>query len=235
MKIFHRGMPLKGFPFFLSFLLLLQVHSYAQNIEAGLGLGAASYTGDLNPTYDVLSNRPAGTAFFRYFLSDYIAVKGSLVLGNIAASDRPNPTDPFANRRNADFSILFVEAGGVLEYYFLNFRDEKLRQPWSPYFFGGVAIFTMAGHDNVGYNYSNSQPVIPFGAGVRYTIDQRWSVGFEFGARLTFFDYVDNVSQRLTQNKSYQYGNRHDNDWYYYTGFTLSYTFYTIPCPFEYK
>ncbi|MFW5726922.1 MAG: DUF6089 family protein, partial [bacterium] len=30
------------------------------------------------------------------------------------------------------------------------------------------------------------------------------------------------------------YGNQHDNDWYYYLGFTLNYTFYTIPCPYHF-
>jgi hypothetical protein len=29
--------------------------------------------------------------------------------------------------------------------------------------------------------------------------------------------------------------NKHDQDWYYYSGLSLSYTFYKIPCPDHYK
>mgnify|MGYP003718992009 CR=1 FL=1 len=32
-------------------------------------------------------------------------------------------------------------------------------------------------------------------------------------------------------NKNYQYGNYNDKDFYYFTGFSISYIFYKIPCP----
>lgn len=43
--------------------------------------------------------------------------------------------------------------------------------------------------------YSTIQIAIPFGIGVRYKLDQFWDISFEFGARYTFTDYLDDVSQ----------------------------------------
>ena len=38
------------------------------------------------------------------------------------------------------------------------------------------------------------------------------------------FDFNNSV-------KNYQYGSGNDNDFYYFTGISISYIFYRIPCP----
>jgi hypothetical protein len=43
--------------------------------------------------------------------------------------------------------------------------------------------------------YSTIQFAIPFGIGVRYKLNQLMDLSFEFGARYTFTDYLDDVSQ----------------------------------------
>ena len=53
----------------------------------------------------------------------------------------------------------------------------------------------------------------------------------------TFYDKIDITSGPIpsstqgTLNKNYQYGNYNDKDFYYFTGFSISYIFYKIPCP----
>jgi hypothetical protein len=42
--------------------------------------------------------------------------------------------------------------------------------------------------------YSNWQFSIPFGIGMKYTIDKKSSIGLEYGLRKTFTDYMDDVS-----------------------------------------
>lgn len=42
--------------------------------------------------------------------------------------------------------------------------------------------------------YSLVQFTIPYGIGFKYAIDSRWSIGFEYGYRMTFTDYMDDVS-----------------------------------------
>ena len=42
--------------------------------------------------------------------------------------------------------------------------------------------------------YSRVSVSIPYGLGLKYGINRKWSIGLEFGARKTFTDYIDDVS-----------------------------------------
>ena len=106
--------------------------------------------------------------------------------------------------------------------------------------------------------YSLTTFSIPFGIGYKYPFGDRISLGFEVGTRLTFTDYLDDVSKRyplITENNGYQNlkkgvvtayfsdrttngsssqndfrGDPTDNDWYHFAGFTLTYTIMPDRC-----
>jgi hypothetical protein len=139
--------------------------------------------------------------------------------------------DAFAGQRNASFDLFMFEASTVMEYHFLNWRDEKRFLRFTPYLFAGFGLFGFSGNETKTAEYSNVQGSIPFGGGVKYILNPKWYVSLEFGIRKTFFDYLDNISEGDQQTKNYQYGNTFDNDNYYFLGITLTRTFYTIPCP----
>ncbi|MEO1053876.1 MAG: DUF6089 family protein [Bacteroidota bacterium] len=204
--------------------------SFGQISEIGFGLGGFSYSGDLTRGYSITSNRPAGTAYFRSNLSDIISFKAAITAGNISASD-DNPIDPFAEMRGAEFSIFVFEASTTFEYHFLDWRSDNAVVRWTPYFFVGFGVFGISGEGEKTSEYSNVQPAIPIGVGFKYTLNPRWYLGLEFGARKTFFDYIDNVSEGDLDVKNFQYGNEFDNDTYYFLGLSLTYSFYNIPCP----
>jgi hypothetical protein len=203
----------------------------AQGYEIGIGLGAYNYTGDLQRGLSIKTARPAGTGFVRYNFNNSVSFRGSLTFGKMIGWDERTPIDPFAVRRDASFDIFVFEASGVVEYHFLSWREEGYPIRWTPYFFGGFGLFGIIGAEDKPVDYSDIQPVIPLGAGVKYILNPRWYVGFEFGLRKTFTDYLDNVSEGDNVTKNYQYGNQHDTDMYYYGGFSITYSFYTIPCP----
>lgn len=219
--------------------LLLQLPAAAQQHDIGLGLGAANYTGELSRNYKLLNHRPAGWAFYRYNLNEAISLRGSASIGRLTASDNP-PFDAFAAERNQQFRVTLTEIAATFEYNFLNYKDRKSLVRWSPYFFGGLALFMANGyakHERAA-DFSLVQPSIPVGVGFKYRLTPYLTLGYEWGARKTFFDYIDNVGEYLPeqeQGKTYQYGNVHHKDWYYFTGFTLSYTIWTIPCPFTFE
>jgi hypothetical protein len=148
----------------------------------------------------------------------------------LAASDRNNPTDPFAVKRAASFDLFLLELSGGFEYHFLDWRDDKRKLRFTPYLFAGVGLFGISGTPNKNAEYSNIQLSIPFGGGMKYVLNPRYYVSFEFGVRKTFFDYLDNISGGNPSFKTFQYGNPNDNDNYFFTGITLTYTFYDIPC-----
>ncbi len=213
-------------------LVLISISVSAQKSEIGFGLGTFNYTGDLARTYNVLNSKPGVTVFYRSNLSQIVSVRAGLTAGGIGASDRRQPIDAFAEQRDASFDIFLMEASAVAEYHFLNWRDEKHMRRFTPYLFGGLALFGISGTQNKPSEYSNVQGAIPFGLGIKYVINPKWYLAAEFGARKTFFDYLDNVSVGANQLvKNYQYGNPYDNDAYYFFGLTLTRTFYDIPCP----
>lgn len=224
-----RGLFLKVFGV-AGFMMIAYTLS-AQKSEVGFGVGTFNYTGDLARSYDVLNSRPAVTVFYRSNLSKVISFRAALTGGNIGASDK-RPIHAFAERRDAAFSLFLMEASTVMEYHFMNWRDDKHFMRYTPYLFAGLGIFGISGTQNKPSQYSNVQGAIPFGLGIKYILNPKWYIGLEFGARKTFFDYLDNVSAGSNQLvKNYQYGNPYDNDVYYFFGLSITRTFYEIPCP----
>ena len=82
---------------------------------------------------------------------------------------------------------------------------------------GGVFFspkFSYSGNPPAPYeyvsNYSKMSAVIPVGLGVKYVIDRYWSVGFEFGRRFAFTDYLDGLSTAYSShNDTYYFGVLH--------------------------
>jgi hypothetical protein len=204
--------------------------SLAQRSEVGFGLGTFNYTGDLVRTYDFSFSKPAATVFYRANLSKVVSFRAGFTGGFIGASDR-KPIDAFAERRDASFNLFLLEASAVMEYHFLNWRDEKFLHRFSPYMFAGLGLFGLSGNEEKPAEYSNVQAAIPMGLGVKYILNPKWYLALEFGLRKTFFDYLDNVSDEDTGIKNYQYANPFDKDNYFFLGITLTRTFYDIPCP----
>lgn len=214
----------------ITLLCFLSFAVTAQRSEVGFGLGTLNYTGDLVRRYNFLNSRPAATVFYRSNMSNVVSFRAALTGGKLYGSDS-RPIDPFSAQRQASFNIFLIEASTTFEYHFLNWRETKRFVRFSPYLFGGLALFGMSGNGNKPEEYSNVQGAVPFGTGLKYVINPKWYVALEFGARKTFFDYLDNVSIGRENNKNYQYGNPFDNDAYYFLGFSVTRTFYDIPCP----
>lgn len=214
------------------FMLILCSNVCAQRSEVGFGLGTFNYTGDLVRTYDFRFSKPAATVMYRSNLSKVVSFRASLTGGKLGASDNQKPIDAFSTQRNASFNVFLIEAAIAMEYHFLNWRDDRYFLRFSPYLFTGLGLFGISGNDVKPVEYSNVQGAIPLGGGLKYIVNPKWYVSLEFGIRKTFFDYLDNVSEpTVTTVKNYRYGNPFDNDNYFFFGFSITRTFYDIPCP----
>ena len=221
------------------FTLSLSESSYAQKNELGFGLGGFNYTGDLVRDFAIKNTRPGLGVLYRRNFNNYFSVRGAVHGGWLAGSDNP-PYDALAQQRDTSFSISVVELSAVAEYHFLDWKNNIHLLRWTPYFFVGVGVsfFGAHGEPPVGSTpqegYSRTQPVIPVGVGFKYMLTPVWVLSLEGGIRKTFTDYIDNVADSDLRIKNYEYGNPYTNDFYYYVGFSLSYTFYTIPCPYHF-
>lgn len=219
-------------PIVSAFILLSHI-SNAQFIEYGGGIGGMNYAGDLSRGYKITKQNPAIHGVYRLNLSEIVSLKFGLAYGKISGDDN-DPIDVLGASRNASFSRTLIEASTTFEYHFLDYKNEKSLIKWSPYFFAGFGFFKLFNLDKDIDNFSSIQPVLPFGVGFKHLIGKQFSVGIEFGARKTFFDELDRVSDGDIFQKNFQYGNPNDKDWYHFTGITITYILYKIPCPFRY-
>ncbi len=207
--------------------------------ELGISVGGITYKGEVAPRYRFLSNRPALMVFYKRDFSRALSWRGSLLLGRINAQDEQYQKKvPLAEYRKATVNTSVLELSGGIDYNFLDYYDFRRRTRWTPYFTVGAAAVvynnkTTAEDPNLIYGQPDNEPyktgfafAVPVGAGVKYALSHHLNLGFEFGARAMFTDDFDNLS-----TKNEQVMNRHDNDWYFYNGISISYTFYRLNCP----
>lgn len=202
-----------------------------QRSEVGGGIGTFNYTGDLVRTYNIRYSRPGATVFYRHNFSHVVSVRTGLTFGRVAASDLKDPIDLAAKERGASFDIGLLELAPIFEYHFIDWKDAKRRIRYTPYLFAGAGLFVFSGNKEKPEAYSNVQASIPLGGGFKYILNPHWYLGLEIGIRKTFFDYLDNVSDRARpQKRPLESGNPYDKDNYFFIGFSLTRTFYDIPC-----
>lgn len=207
--------------------------------EVGVGLGGMVYKGDVAPRYRLLSNQPALTIFYKKDYSKALVLRGSLLVGRIKAEDAQYAEKlPLAAYRKAVVNTSLAELAVGFDFNFLDYYDFRRRLRYTPYFTLGAAALvynnkTTGANAQVLYKQPSNDPyqtrfalAVPIGVGFKYALSHHLNLGVEFGARVLFTDEFDNLS---VQNE--QVMNPNHNDWYFYNGISLSYTFYRINCP----
>jgi hypothetical protein len=221
------------FPIF--FALLCGNAAVAQKIEIGGSLGATSYKGDIMPNYGLSTSLPAGAVFVRQNFSPAFTLKYNLMLGGIRGNGRNSPdpyTSTYAEPLELKFRSPLLELGAHAEYNFFNYREERYRR-WTPYAFMGLGVmYHRADAPREQEAPFPIQPVIPMGIGAKVVFAKQWNLGIELGARKTFTNYLDGAAS-VDIPTNLQRGNPFTNDWYLFSGISISYTIYTIPCPFD--
>ncbi|MBO2011949.1 DUF6089 family protein [Hymenobacter negativus] len=217
----------------------------AQNTsEIGIGLGATNYRGEVSPELQLQNSRPALTAFYRKDVSVPITLRGGLMAGFLRADDGNvngvnGGVPPLQGYRQTNTKGGVLEASVVVEYNFMDYHYRTDKVHFTPYLFAGIAGFyanTTTVTNNSALTSSFKQDgsmlglAIPAGAGLKYALSQHINLGLEVGVRKTFTDQLDHLGEQdpLLVNP-------HDQDWYYYSGVSLSYTFFKIRCPDLYK
>ncbi|HLW20003.1 MAG TPA: DUF6089 family protein [Cyclobacteriaceae bacterium] len=238
-----------------SLMILINSQVQAQQYEVGLGLGGATYTGDIIRHIDPSQVGIQGTLFGRRNFDNAWSLRAGISIARLNGTDSISPIDALAFTRDAYFTGTVFEAAAVMEFHFLDYLSHQSQTRYSPYgFFGlGYTIFSGEGQsfkgDPAAGDYTASTPVIPFGLGVKYKLKDRLLLSMEMGFRATFIDYIDKVEDRQEYVPKYlesdpvwgddatylnppyfNFGNRHDKDWYYFLGISLSYSFHQIKC-----
>ncbi len=122
---------------------------------------------------------------------------------------------------------------------------------FKPYSFDGVALQPLGTEgQQIGFNerspYNQFSFAMTFGFGIKYSLSKRLSFTFEWGMRKTLTDYIDDVSTTyylegqsinpgvnneilsdptMSHDPYMQRGDASNNDWYNFTGVTITYMF----------
>ena len=199
----------------IAIMIALPVLCYAQRSEVGVQGGVSFYLGDLNPGSVFKGVMPAGGLFYRYNFHEHWALRGNAIIGWVKAADADSDV-PSQLDRNLSFSSVVMEFSLVGEFNFFRYAPGDMKRPFTPYIYGGIALFKFnpkADLDGTKYElqplgtegqgttfypdrkkYSLTTGSIPFGLGVKANISKHFAVGLEWGMRYTFTDYLDDVS-----------------------------------------
>ena len=214
--------------------LLAAVSGTAQMYEVGVFAGGANVIGDVGRTNYVL---PSGLAFggiFKWNKSKRYAWRASVYRGEFTADDSKS-SKPSREQRGYRVENSVMEYSLGLEFNFVEYNLHKLGPAFTPYLYTGVAYF------RYDFNYIDAQQVqdinqkdgsfaIPMTVGAKLRLNQFLILGAEIGARYTFTDNLDASNPEGSNFEEFRFGNILSEDWYVFSGFTLTYTFGRKPC-----
>ncbi|WP_136466133.1 DUF6089 family protein [Flagellimonas onchidii] len=218
----------------LAILLCCVFKVSAQTYEVGLFAGGANVIGDVGRTNFILPSGPAFGGLFKWNKSKRYAWRASVLYGTFTADDTKSSKSSRRQRQYViDNSVLEFSAG--LEFNFVEYNLHKLGPAFTPYLYTGLTYF------RYDFNYFDALQVqdinqkegsfaIPMTVGAKYRLNEFLILGAEIGARYTFTDNLDGSNPEGSNFESFRFGNILSDDWYVFSGITLTYTFGRKPC-----
>ncbi len=208
--------------------------SYSQINEIGVFVGGSNFIGDVGATNYISPNQAVLGAIYKWNRSARHSYRFSILFSDLEGKDSKSD-DPRRVARGYNFSTSIIELSAGMEFTFFDFNLHDGGFKSTPYIFGG---FSAASHDNSFFlngnqtseNTSSWAFGIPFGLGFKAAISDHWVLAAEIGARYTFSDELDGSVPDSDQRQDLAFGNLNNNDWYTFTGITLTYTFGRNPC-----
>lgn len=216
----------------------------AQLYEAGIFVGGSNFIGDVGSSVYISPNKPAAGLLFKWNRSPRHSLRASVLFTKLEGSDRDS-RDSRRRARNYGFKNSIFEFSTGMEFTFLEFDLYSTEPQFTPYLYTGI---TMARYKNQffvpttppsdnGLIYPISENTyswtlgIPMTVGLKGTLSHKFIIGAEIGVRYTFSDKIDgSVPDDKSRREQYSFGNINSNDWYVFSGITLTYTFGQKPC-----
>ncbi len=187
----------------------------AQESEIGFFVGTASYRGDLSQKLIDLNNTSIGLGgFYRLPVNNLFSVRVAMNYGNLSGGDQDSE-DLTIVRRNLSFRTRIWEGSAQLMVHLFGGNVSDKPSTLDPYIFMGIGVFNFnpeAQYEGEWYalqplgtegqgvtanspqKYRLNELAVPAGIGLRFRSGGAWQVGFEMAFRLTFTDYIDDLS-----------------------------------------
>ncbi|MCX2681651.1 DUF6089 family protein [Galbibacter sp. EGI 63066] len=205
--------------------------SYAQMFEIGAFAGGSNFIGDVGAEWYIKPNSLAIGGVAKWNISKRYSYRGSLIYSKLHASDTDSGSSA-RQTRGYNFSNDVLEGSLGMEFNFLEFDLDNFSRSVTPYLYGGVSLFLhdLLYYDNdIAIDYGNKTTfAIPMAIGVKGRLNTRFVLAAEIGARYTFTDNLDGSNPK--EFPELRFGNIFSDDWYVFSGVTLTYTFGQKPC-----
>ncbi|MAO07384.1 MAG: hypothetical protein CL596_01585 [Alteromonas sp.] len=211
--------------------------SLSQTYEIGGFLGGSNYIGDIGKTNYIAPNNLAFGGIFKWNRSARHSFRGTIILSDISGDDAES-SEERRKQRGYSFKNSILEASLGIEFTFWEFNLHSGYPQTTPYlytgltYFGYNSLYKRSGSD-IMIEYDNAGSfAIPMVVGLKTSIGTRFVLGMEIGARYTFTDNLDgsNPTGGLENEDTLKFGNINSDDWYVFTGVTLTVTFGREPC-----
>ncbi|WP_178985927.1 type IX secretion system protein PorG [Winogradskyella helgolandensis] len=222
--------------FFLIFLCVFITNNVdAQIYEVGVYAGGSNFIGDVGATDYISPNQLAFGVLAKWNRSERHSFRASVIFSDLEGIDAKSD-DPRRKERGYEFNTSIIEISLGMEFTFLEFDLHTIGTKGTPYLYSGI---TLTNHDNYYYSTigeytsenTNSWAFgIPMVLGYKTNITNQMVLAAEIGARYTFSDELDGSVPDSEDRDALSFGNTNNNDWYMFTGITLTYTFGRRPC-----
>ena len=214
-------------------ILTLQL-SHSQINEIGIFAGGNNFIGDVGATNYISPNSPTLGFIYKWNASPRHSWRASLIYSDLKAKDNQSD-DPRRVQRDYNFDSNLLEIAAGIEFTFMDFDLHAGEKIGTPYIYTGISV---AKHDNYYFlngiqtpeNNSSWAYGIPMALGFKTNFLGNLILGIEVGARYTFSDELDGSIPDTASLQQYRFGNINNNDWYVFSGITLTYTFGENPC-----
>ncbi len=274
---------MRDFLFISIFSLFCFTTALSQSYEVRSVVGITYYQGDLSPLpvrFSFSQGHPAYGVSLSVKSNKYVSINSNFLKGTLSGTDE-DASGLWRRRRNLNFTSYLYEFGVTSEFYLNPFIKQLDKFGVKVYYTTGINVFHFnpktqlngewialqplgtEGQELAEYGnkskYSLTQINIPFGMGINFNLSPNIVMGFEVVPRLTFTDYIDDVSGSYVNydellnarglnaaslsNRTGEYlesepvqvetgtgrGDPNDNDWYLFTGMYIGYKIGGIP------
>lgn len=204
-------------------------------LELGLMGGAMVYTGDAHCEKFLLKNglNLDGGVYLRNYWNDKLSTRLNFLVGQIRGKDSDYPSQAHGDR-GFEFTTPIYDLSATMEFEpwgHKRYSSGTFRRILSPYINAGIGLVSAKPNtfynetrnpnltQQIGEDKANDKTMhltIPFGAGIRYDLNKRLTLGAEGSFRLPFTDYLDGISKSANPDA---------NDWYQTANLILGYRF----------
>lgn len=205
----------------------------AQIHEIGVFVGGSNFIGDVGPTTYISPNEPALGLLYKWNKSPRHSYRFSYTQSKITSNDLDSK-EAGRNQRGYRFENSIKEVSLGLEFNFFDFNLHEMLNKITPYVYSGISYFRydelyiLAGETKK--DKGSGSFAIPMNLGIKSNITPNFILAVEVGARYTLTDNIDGSNPKNENLKPLRFGNLNNNDWYVFSGLTLTYTFGNKPC-----